>query len=106
MPYLDAELDEAGAEVASCPVDGVGRLSLAHVLDEIVVGQSVMVEGGAAVINSFLSSGLVDLVVVTTAPFNVGEGVSVEQSVAGVKLEQLASKQFGEDTVTVLRPSP
>jgi riboflavin biosynthesis pyrimidine reductase len=22
MPYLDAELDEAGAEVATCPVDG------------------------------------------------------------------------------------
>ncbi len=79
MPYLDAELDEAGAEVASCPVDGVGRISLPHVLDQVVVGESVMVEGGASVINSFLSSGLVDQVIVTTAPITVGEGVSVKQ---------------------------
>ena len=79
MPYLDAELDEAGAEVASCAVDSVGRISLPHVLDEVVVGESVMVEGGAGVINSFLRSGLVDLVVVTTAPITVREGVSVAQ---------------------------
>jgi len=78
MPYLDAELDEAGAEVATCAVDGVGRISLSHVLDEVVVGESVMVEGGASVINSFLTSGLVDQVIVTTAPITVGKGVSVE----------------------------
>jgi riboflavin biosynthesis pyrimidine reductase len=56
----------------------VGRISLPHVLNEVVVGESVMVEGGASVINSFLTSGLVDQVIVTTAPITVGEGVSVE----------------------------
>lgn len=40
-------------------------------------GGSLMVEGGASIISSFLDSGLVDLVIITIAPIFVGEGVGV-----------------------------
>lgn len=67
------------AEVIHLGGAGEGKISLGAVLDEIVVGKSVMVEGGASIINSFLSQGLADLVVITEAPVVVGEGVAVVQ---------------------------
>jgi len=54
-----------------------GRLSLEALLKEESVGRSLMVEGGASVISSFLASGLVDLVVMTIAPVLIGDGVSM-----------------------------
>lgn len=59
------------------------RIDLHKFLHEEVatpyLGRSLMVEGGASVISSFLATpGLVDLVIVTVAPVLVGdEGVSV-----------------------------
>ena len=41
--------------------------------------RSLMVEGGASVISSFLVSGLVDLVIITIAPVYVGDGIGVFQ---------------------------
>ena len=41
------------------------------------IHRSLMVEGGAAVISSFLTSGLVDLIIITIAPVYVGDGIGV-----------------------------
>ncbi|GAA5853497.1 hypothetical protein JCM8547_002478 [Rhodosporidiobolus lusitaniae] len=74
--------------------------------DPTLFGRSLMVEGGASVITSFLASGLVDLVIVTVAPVLVGaEGVSVTQP--GIKipiLEHLRTEVYGKDTVFVCKP--
>ena len=69
--------------------------------------RSVMVEGGASVINSLLAQPeLVDAVVVTVAPIELGEGgvrVSpphpAEGQVGVPHLKDPRSRQFGQDTV-------
>jgi len=70
-----------------------------------------MVEGGATVISSFLSSGLVDRLIVTVCPTLVGgKGVAyLLEHNAIPRLEFLQSKQVGQDTVmawNVLRCDP
>lgn len=57
-------------------------------LDTVVVGTSLMVEGGASVISAFLSSHLVDLVIITIAPTLVGDGIGLLRE--GVRGSSLA----------------
>lgn len=101
-----------------------GRLSLESLLKQEYVGRSLMVEGGASVISTFLASGLVDLVVMTIAPVLIGDGVSMlsegvspdprrwairslsllsEQAIPP-ELRLVARKTFGHDIVIVCRP--
>lgn len=95
FPERKEALEAAGARVEDVEADGEsavsyrealadlgthtehGRLSLGALLDQSFVGRSLMVEGGASVISSFLASGLVDLVVITIAPTMVGDGISM-----------------------------
>ncbi|EED80875.1 predicted protein [Postia placenta Mad-698-R] len=73
--------------------------------------RSVMVEGGARVIQSFLaeaeSSDIVDTVVVTVAPTLVGEsGVGYGQSLVRnklPKLQHISTEVFGSDAVIALK---
>ncbi|EED79711.1 predicted protein [Postia placenta Mad-698-R] len=73
--------------------------------------RSVMVEGGARVIQSFLaeaeSSDIVDTVVVTVAPTLVGEsGVGYGQNLVGnklPKLQHISTEVFGSDAVIALK---
>src|SRR6185369_14895911 len=69
-------LKRLGVEVSEMP-SVAGRLSLDAVLDDL--GRrgiaSLFVEGGAAVLTSFLAAGLVDRAVVVTAPFLLGAGI-------------------------------
>ncbi|GEM06577.1 hypothetical protein Rt10032_c01g0594 [Rhodotorula toruloides] len=79
-------------------------------LDEVATpyfGRSLMVEGGASVISSFLSTpGLVDLVIVTVAPVLIGDdGVSVtKEGVHLPRLTHVRTQVFGKDTVFVCKP--
>ncbi|GAA6000367.1 2,5-diamino-6-(ribosylamino)-4(3H)-pyrimidinone 5'-phosphate reductase [Rhodotorula paludigena] len=102
-----------GAAITAVRRDATGHLDLQSLFSPTSdasirpsFGRSLMVEGGASVITSFLASGLVDLVLVTVAPVLVGaEGVSVTQ--LGVKmprLEHVKTQVFGKDTVFVCRP--
>ncbi|KAJ1491721.1 dihydrofolate reductase-like domain-containing protein [Baffinella frigidus] len=63
-------LEDAGATVVTCSAGADGRVALERVLWELSERNvtSLMVEGGAAVIQSFLRQGLADLCVVTIAP--------------------------------------
>ena len=73
--------------------------------------QSVMVEGGAVIINSLLSAGpdLVDSVIVTIAPTWLGQGIVVVspsrasapggQPMAAARLVDVSWHTFGEDAV-------
>jgi riboflavin-specific deaminase-like protein len=65
-----------GVDIRRTPLIG-GRLDLSRVVDDLGARgvKSLFVEGGAAVLTSFLSAGLADRVVVVTAPFLLGAGV-------------------------------
>lgn len=77
--------------------------------------KSLMIEGGAQVINSLLGqSELVDKVVVTTGPVWLGEGgVKVgpagltmeEEPVPSARLQGVRYFQFGEDMVMAGEPT-
>lgn len=73
-PQKKLELEAAGARLACLPADNQGRISLPDLLTRL--GEygiySLMVEGGAAVITSFLGARLVDWVVLTLAPVFIG----------------------------------
>ncbi|KAI7868633.1 dihydrofolate reductase-like domain-containing protein [Spinellus fusiger] len=100
-------LQEAGALVISINVLDGARPSLSTVLQVLRQHgiESLMVEGGAQIIQSFLLSGHVDQLIVTTAPTLVGpQGVSVTgDSTAPVLLPTLNQsviyQQFGRDMV-------
>jgi GTP cyclohydrolase II len=63
-----------GAEVLACDLDDRGRIHLPRLMDLLHARgvRSLMVEGGARVIASFLEARLVDLIVITLAPLLLG----------------------------------
>jgi 3,4-dihydroxy 2-butanone 4-phosphate synthase/GTP cyclohydrolase II len=79
-PLKRAALESGGAEILFLPPAPTGGVSLPDLLDEL--GRrgvhSLMVEGGAGVITSFLAAGLADEACITIAPLFVG-GLSVVQ---------------------------
>lgn len=98
-------LQEAGAEIIDLPSDEYGRVSLPDLL--FCLGQrgisSLMVEGGARILQAFMKQQLADQVIVTLAPLFLG-GVPVIEPwgrslQAPVKLIDLGSQQLGEDLV-------
>jgi diaminohydroxyphosphoribosylaminopyrimidine deaminase/5-amino-6-(5-phosphoribosylamino)uracil reductase len=66
-----------GATVLRLPADEVGRVDLRALLTELhsLGVRSVMVEGGAALITSFLHDRLVDRLTVCIAPKILGRGI-------------------------------
>jgi 3,4-dihydroxy 2-butanone 4-phosphate synthase/GTP cyclohydrolase II len=86
-PRADAErqreLEAAGAVVIRVPAGRDGRVDLAALLAELGRRgvETLMVEGGAAVITSFLAARLVDRVVLTVAPIYIGGLNAVEDLV-------------------------
>lgn len=102
------ELEAAGLTVLTLPVDGRNRVNLPALLTQLTdLGvRSVMVEGGARVITSFLDLHLVDRVVVTIAPVLVGglhavESVVWHNSRLSPHLRQPQYHTFGQDIVLV-----
>ena len=76
----DERCEEAislGATVLELPADAAGRVDLHALLAELhsLGVRSVMVEGGAALITSFLSERLVDRLAVCIAPKILGRGI-------------------------------
>lgn len=73
-PVARLALEDAGARILTLPPDRNGQVNLEALLVELAsIGiNRLMVEGGAAVITSFLSARLADLLVLTLAPVYVG----------------------------------
>ncbi len=94
------ELEAAGARLLILP-EAAGRGVNLQALLERLGGagiKSLMVEGGAQVISSFLAHGLVDFTVITVAPCFVG-GLNLLEpgSMAGGGLSPLRLKEVGFD---------
>lgn len=97
----------AGATIVRVASDDTGRVALHPALQRLAAAgiRSLMVEGGAAVITSFLSSGLADRLVVTVVPLLVG-GLPAAGTLAGrlngqpfPRLRRPHYRQLGRDIV-------
>ncbi|MAT98486.1 MAG: GTP cyclohydrolase II [Anaerolineaceae bacterium] len=102
-PQKASALQDAGATVIRLPATENGRVSLPHLLarlDEHGI-RSLMVEGGAGIITSFLAEQLVDRLVITVAPLLVG-GLNAVGNLNGHGLPQLKnphSQWLGKDMI-------
>jgi 3,4-dihydroxy 2-butanone 4-phosphate synthase/GTP cyclohydrolase II len=100
-----AALEARGAEVSRLPV-GPDRLILLDPLLASLRGRgvtSIMVEGGARVLTSFMRARLVDQVIITVAPLLVGGvhafGKLERDPTALPRLAEACCAQFGPDLV-------
>jgi riboflavin-specific deaminase-like protein len=99
-------LQSAGAAVRPVP-RGPGGVDVTAVLADLrrLGVQSVMVEGGSAVITSLLTAGVVDRLVVSISPTVVGAGIEgvgalgTERIADGVRLANRSLYLAGEDVL-------
>ncbi|KAK3842861.1 MAG: dihydrofolate reductase-like domain-containing protein [Linnemannia gamsii] len=107
-PQRKADLEALGARVFVLDLDASGHISLENLLSALWENsiRSVMAEGGASVISSFLKSGLVDSFLLTIAPVYVGkDGVSaVEDAEAAPAFDDISYYTLGRDTMMVAKP--
>ncbi|KAG0320075.1 2,5-diamino-6-(ribosylamino)-4(3H)-pyrimidinone 5'-phosphate reductase [Dissophora globulifera] len=107
-PIRKQELEALGAKVLPLELDSNGNLSLKHLLAKLheFSIRSLMVEGGASVITSFLKSGLVDSFVLTVAPVYVGkDGIgAVNDAVGTPKFVDISYHTLGRDVMMVAKP--
>ena len=107
-PVKRQELKMAGARVFEIPPGEDGHLSIPGLL-KCLAGEgvkSLMVEGGAEVIASFLGLGLVDQVLLTIAPMFVG-GLHAPGRLPGNAMVRLAEMQvlrLGKDLIVYGKP--
>jgi len=96
-------LSERGAEIILLPADATGRVSLPAALDTMKARgvQSVMVEGGAQVLESFVAAHLAHYAVITLAPRLVGGLHAFHANTNGAlpHLAHVAYTQAGDDLI-------
>jgi diaminohydroxyphosphoribosylaminopyrimidine deaminase/5-amino-6-(5-phosphoribosylamino)uracil reductase len=106
-PVRLAALRERGVEVLALPSDGRGRLDLKQLLVELGKRNvlSVLVEGGAEIITSFLKLRLADSIVAFVAPKLIGKGtetvgdLGITEVAAAVPLRFNRAYRCGPDLV-------
>jgi 3,4-dihydroxy 2-butanone 4-phosphate synthase/GTP cyclohydrolase II len=112
-----AGLQAVGARLLGLPEDAAGQVSLSDLLDCLgnLGVDSLMVEGGAQVISSFLQQRLADFIVVTIAPLFLGglpavspglfplpeSGGAIQPSnwPSYPRLVEVGSQQLGDDLI-------
>lgn len=102
-PAVRRRLSERGAEIIPLPADATGRVSLPAALDALRARgvRSVMVEGGAQVLESFVATHLAHYAVITLAPRLVGGLHAFHASANGAlpRLAHVAYTQAGDDLI-------
>lgn len=104
-------LKQMGIEVLTVPPDADGQVDLKELLKVLAQRQisSVLVEGGAEVITSFLRQGLADRLVVFIAPKIMGRGIEavgelgIKEVADALKLTFIKVYRSGEDMVIEAR---
>jgi 3,4-dihydroxy 2-butanone 4-phosphate synthase/GTP cyclohydrolase II len=103
-------LRRAGADPVACPTDADGRIDLAALMRWLAGRgvKSLMVEGGARVITSFIRSQLVDLIIVTISPRMVAGLPVIDPDVADrafdLHIDESFYEPLGRDLVLWGRP--
>ncbi|NNL77039.1 MAG: RibD family protein [Desulfobacterales bacterium] len=105
-----AALKKAGAKPISCVTAHDGKIDLCALmamLSELKIN-SIMVEGGAQVITSFINSRLVDQFIITVSPRLVGglqvidsKGLNTESNLT---LDRVSYQHLGDDLIMWARP--
>lgn len=102
------QLEQAGARILTLPTDDDERVDLAALLTCLGAEgvRSLMVEGGARVLTSFLEGGLADYAVITIAPVFLGGYQVIQPARAGdelraamPRLQNVEQVQLTTDTV-------
>jgi riboflavin-specific deaminase-like protein len=104
-------LEKAGVKAISCETGPDGKIDLGALMDLLTHRKinSIMVEGGARVITSFVNAKLVDQFIITIAPKLVG-GLQVLNS-RGLEIAQFLDcqhvhyQQLGNDIIVWARPA-
>ncbi|MBW2432365.1 MAG: RibD family protein [Deltaproteobacteria bacterium] len=103
-------LEEVGASPLTCATGTDGKIDLLALMDLLAAMKinSVMVEGGARVITSFVNARLVDQFIITIAPKFVG-GLQVLNSrgiekAQYLECEQVYYQHLGNDIIVWARP--
>lgn len=100
-----AALQAAGARLLDIPGDRDGRVDLPQLLERLaaLTIHSLMVEGGAGVITSFLSQKLVDRIALTIAPLFTSGLHAVEHLPSGMapRLRGVQYQRLGEDILVL-----
>ncbi len=104
-----APLEDAGARVICLASTANGRVDLAVLLATLAEMdiKTVMVEGGAAIITSFLTARLVDQLVLTIAPRWLGGLNALTQTAphfSSMNLDNLRYQQMGRDLIVTGSP--
>ena len=100
-------LRDAGVAVEVVDADAEGRVDVHAALRRLrELGlQVVLVEGGATLVTSLLAAGVVDRLIVSTAPIVLGSGVDAVGDLAiarvaeAVKLTGVVTARVGDDVV-------
>lgn len=104
-------LDERGIETLIIDEKDKGVLDLKKLLTELGKRQisSLLVEGGAGIITSFVREGLFDRIIVITAPKMLGRGIEAVGDLGILRMDDSIALKFesicrkGEDIVAYLR---
>ncbi|HVP20486.1 MAG TPA: RibD family protein [Anaerolineaceae bacterium] len=102
-PARQAELARKGVKLIACETDADGRINLRIAMNKLRQDgiASLMVEGGAGMITSFLADRLADLAAITICPVWIGGLSSVERNLAQRNcwpaLENVVTEKAGED---------
>lgn len=103
-------LARAGADPVPCPTGADGRIDLATLMHRLAgrAVNSVMVEGGARVITSFIRQQIADVIIVTISPRLVGGLPAIDPDGSNpaldLHLDESFYQPFGRDLVLWGRP--
>ncbi len=111
-PLQVDRLSRRGVRVTVMPPARGGGVDLPAALEHLAASgvETLFVEGGSAVITAFLRAGLVDRLLVVTAPLVIGEGIpavgdlGVEDLAAALRFRPVRLEQRGDDVVWELEP--
>lgn len=100
-PGRAAAVEAAGGRVIRLPSDSAGRIVLSDLLDTLgELGiKRLMVEGGAQVIQSFLTQCLVNRIVITIAPRFLAGLNAVQTLPKPLSLNNVTYRQLGPDLI-------
>jgi riboflavin-specific deaminase-like protein len=103
-PERITSFEQAGLSVIQLPASPEGHVPLAQLLEQLAARgiSSVMVEGGASILSSFLRLGLADLLCVTIAPRYVGGLNVIDPPGSGMKFPKINDVHYqclGEDLI-------
>ena len=109
-PIKSVELESFAACLVRLPADNAGRVSIPALLECLASSEinSLMVEGGARVISTFLHQNVVDWIILTIAPVFLGGLRAVDQEVLSdgsrsaspyPRLQNVGMERLGNDLI-------